>query len=423
MQRPSSDSEKDSSREALFLSPEPPFPLNGGGPLRSASILHFLARRFNVHLVTFQERGSSPNTTAAGPLPLTPTMIDLPHHARNLSARIGRNAVRLLRRRLPLSDRFCGSDSLRQVERAIDGERYAIAVIEHSWCAPYFDLLRPRADRLILDLHNVESVLHARCAATEPWPRSAAHARFARIAARDEMETFAKFDLVLTPSESDRRTVLDLCPTARIAVVPNTLPETPEPNQPEEHVVAFSGNFEYHPNTTAVRHFREQIWPLLRQADPALRWRLIGRNEHAIRRYVQGDDRIEVTGPVDNAVRELARAKLVVVPLLSGSGTRIKVLEAWAAARAIVSTSIGAEGLPIESGKDILLVDEPRAMADTILNLLADEPSRKRIGRAGRSKFEQEGCWPEAWRALEQLALGDSTGSSTVTASRCDNEV
>lgn len=410
------------SEKALFLSPEPPFPLNGGGPLRSASVLHFLARQFDVHLVTFQERGSAPNTTAAGPLPLTPTVIDLPHHSRHLSARMSRNAIRLLRRRLPLSDRFCGSDSLRQVERAIDGERYAVAVIEHFWCAPYFDLLRPRTGKLILDLHNVESVLHARCASTEPWPWSAAHAHFARIAARDEKETLAKFDLVLAPSDSDRRMVLDLCPSARVAVVPNTLPETLEPSEPEEHVIAFSGNFEYHPNTTAVRSFREQVWPILRQADPALHWRLIGRNEHAIQRYVQGDDRIEVTGPVDDAVRELARAKLVVVPLLSGSGTRIKVLEAWAAARAVVATTIGAEGLPIENGADILLVDEPRAMADTILNLLADEPSRRRLGRAGRSKFEKKGCWPEAWRALEQLALVGSTGSSTITASRCDNE-
>jgi len=423
MQKPSSDSKKADSGKALFLSPEPPFPLNGGGPLRSTSILHFLARRFKVHLVTFQERGSSQDTTVAGPLPLTLTIIDLPRHARYLSARIGRNAVRLLRRRLPLSDRFCGPDSFRQVERALDGERYAVAVIEHFWCAPYLDLLRPRTDMLILDLHNVESVLHARCASSEPWPRSAVHARFARIAAREERETLAKFDLVLTASDSDRRMVLDLCPAARVAVVPNTLPEIPEPSEPEEHVIAFSGNLEYHPNMTAVRHFREQIWPRLRQADPDLRWRLIGRNEHAIHRYVQGDERIEVTGPVDDAVRELARAKVVVVPLLSGSGTRIKVLEAWAAARAVVATALGAEGLPIENGADILLVDEPRAMADTILNLLADEPSRRRLGQAGRSKFEQNGCWPEAWRALEQLVLAGSTGSSTVTASRCDNEI
>ena len=417
MRKPSSGSEK-----ALFLSPEPPFPLNGGGPLRSASILHFLARHFDIHLVTFQERGGNQAATAAGPLPLTPTMIDLPRHARHLPARVARNAVRLLRRRLPLSDRFCGPDSLRQVERSLDGERYAIGVIEHFWCAPYFDLLRRRTDRLILNLHNVESVLHARCASSEPWPWSVAHARFARIAARDERIILSKFDLVLTPSEADRRAVLDLCPSARVAVVPNTVPETPQPSEPEEHVIAFSGNFEYHPNTTAVRHFREQIWPRLRQADPALRWRLIGRNEHAIRRFIEGDERIEVTGPVDDAIRELARVKVVVVPLLSGSGTRFKVLEAWAAARAVVSTTLGAEGLPTQDGADILLVDEPQAMADTILKLLTDQPLREHLGRAGRSRFEQSGCWPEAWRALNQLDLVSPRALPSVTASRCDNE-
>jgi glycosyltransferase involved in cell wall biosynthesis len=188
-------------------------------------------------------------------------------------------------------------------------------------------------------------------------------------------------------------------------------------------MVAFSGNLEYHPNITAVRHFRDSVWPLLRKADPDLRWRVIGKNEQAVRPWLAEDERIELTGPVENAIRELARAKVVVVPLLSGRGTRMKILEAWAAARAVVSTRVGAEGLPVEDGVNIRLIDEPAAMADTIRDLVAEPDARARLGRGGRDTFVRSGCWPEAARALERAGLGGTPEALTSPTARCDNGV
>lgn len=351
------------------------------------------------------------------------TVVELPYHSRTWVARVRRNTGRLLRSTLPLTDRFCRAESFRQVQRAIGSKRYALGVVEHFWCAPYVKLLRPCADKVVLDLHNVESVLHARCALSEPWPQNIIHRRFARIAARMEKESLAHFDMVLTASDSDRRRVLDVCPAARVEVVPNTLPETPEPDEPEEHVIAFSGNLEYHPNITALRYFRDKVWPLLRQTDPELRWRVIGKNEQRVREWFGRDERIELTGPVEDAVRTLARAKVVVVPLLSGSGTRIKILEAWAAGRAVVSTTLGAEGLPAEDGINIRLIDEPTVMADTVRELLADPDARRRLGRGGRRTFERSGTWPEAWRALRRIAPIDGPAALTSPGSRCDNGV
>src|SRR5207244_2804424 len=108
--------------------------------------------------------------------------------------------------------------------------------------------------------------------------------------------------------------------------------------------VVFSGNLEYHPNVEAVRWFRREIWPRVRAHFPKLEWHLVGRNPQTVRRWIAGDDRIVVTGPVENAVESLGPAKVCVVPLRSGSGTRFKILEAWAAGRAVVSTTLGAEG-------------------------------------------------------------------------------
>jgi len=390
------------SNRAVFLSPEPPYPLTGGGPLRSASLLHFLSRRFRVHLLTFVEEGS-PNPEPFLPKGLVDniTTIYLPCHNRRTVSRIYRNTGRLIRGRLPLDDRFTERHSLRRVDLATEGQRYEVAVIEHFWCARYLDRLRRRARRVVLDLHNVESVLHEACSRTEPWPQKIGHRFFQHTARRLERSLLAEFDLVLVTSEADRRRVLDRAPGARVAVYPNALPFRGIPEAEEEAIVAFSGNLEYHPNVNAVRYFHKDVWPLLKAACPGLRWRLIGKNEAEVRGMIGDEPLVEFTGPVSDAIEELARAQVVVVPLLAGSGTRIKILEAWAAGRCVVSTPIGAEGLPARDGENIRIVRGPRQMAQAVLELLADAAQRERLGRAGRATYEAGFCWSAAWKTLE----------------------
>src|ERR1019366_8365820 len=114
-----------------------------------------------------------------------------------------------------------------------------------------------------------------------------------------------------------------------------------------------------HPNIEAVRWFASSIWPRIRERNPGLKWNLIGRNPEAISGIVKSDPSIRVIGPVADAVAAIAAGRVVVVPLLSGSGTRFKILEAWAAGRAVVSTSIGAEGLGARDGEHLLIADDP----------------------------------------------------------------
>lgn len=390
------------SNRAVFLSPEPPYPLTGGGPLRTASLLHFLAQRFRVHLLTFVEEGS-PNPEPFLPKGLVDniTTIYLPCHNKRTVSRIYRNTGRLIRGKLPLDDRFTERQSLRRVALATEGQSYEVAVIEHFWCARYLDLLRARARRVVLDLHNVESVLHEGCSRTEPWPNSIGHRFFRHTARRLERSLLAEFDLVLVTSDADRQRVLELSPRARVAVYPNALPFSAVPGPVEEEIIAFSGNLEYHPNVNAVRYFHKEVWPLLKTARPGLRWRLIGKNEAVVRALIGDDPRVEFTGPVSDAIEELARARVVVVPLLAGSGTRIKILEAWAASRCVVSTPIGAEGLPARDGENIRIVRGPHQTAEAVLELLGDTAQRERLGRAGRATYEAGFCWSAAWKTLE----------------------
>lgn len=390
--------------DALLLAPEPPYPLVGGGPLRTASLAEYLSRHYTLDVIVFREPGR-PDPASAFPPGLARQVggIELPHSSKHWPAWLVRNSIRLLRGRPPLNDRYAGF--AKPIQDFLAGRRYRLAVVEHFWCAPYADAIAPHAETLVLDLHNVESVRYDRSAPFHPWPMSLGLRRIAHACQRMERLWLPRFSLLLTTSAEDAGRVTQIAPGCRCAVYPNALPLLPQPRRVEEDVVVFSGNFDYPPNISAVRFFRDRIWPRLNRRWPQLRWRLVGRNPGGVRRHVRSDPRIELTGPVEDAITELAAAKVVVVPLLSGSGTRIKIIEAWAAGRAVVSTSIGAEGLPAVNGQHLILADTPEAFAQAVASLLESPDERQRLGRAGRLLYERELTWPAAWECLRKAGI------------------
>jgi glycosyltransferase involved in cell wall biosynthesis len=117
---------------------------------------------------------------------------------------------------------------------------------------------------------------------------------------------------------------------------------------------------------------------------------------------VQGDDRIRLIGPVDDAVVAIAGAAAAVVPLLAGSGTRIKILEAWAAGTAVVSTSIGAEGLEYLSGENLMIADDPSGFSEAVMSLVESGDRRQAIGLSGRTQYEQRYTWSTAFAELDR---------------------
>ncbi len=391
---------------ALIVCPESPYPPVGGGPLRTASLVEYLAERYVLDAVVFRAPGAAdPRETALESRTRRVVVLELPYHRRGGAARAWRNLSRLWRGVPPLVDRFRGFGE--QIRAFAAGADYRVAVVEHFWCAPYAAVLRAPGRLLVLDLHNVESALHGGCGDAETWPLSAVHRRFARLCRRLEERWLPEFSLVLTASRADAERAQRLAPGRRVAIYPNTIPWTPRPAAMpgKDPVIVFSGNLEYHPNTAAVRWFRKRIWPRLRARHPKLVWRLIGKNPEAVRRYVADDPRIELAGPVADAVAEIASATVAVAPLLAGSGTRVKILEAWAAGVPVVSTPVGAEGLEATPGRELLLAGAAEEFAAAVERLLEDKNLRRRIGEAGRLFYESRYTWESGRQVLEQLGI------------------
>ena len=383
---------------ALFLAPEAPYPAIGGGSLRAASLVEFLARDHAVHLILFREPGA-PDPAAAIPegRAVRADVIDLPYHAKTPAARISRNVSRALRGVPPLVDRFSGFGE--RLHALLQNRQYDIAILDHFWCAPYVVQVRPHAKLIFADLTDVDSAWHESAAAQANPLEAAAHRRFAAAARRMEQRLLPQFDGVLVTSDFDAEQIRPLVHGAAITIYPNALPEIPMPAPLERSGIAFSGNLEYAPNMEAVRFFRDRIWPALRSRT-GLKWRIIGKNAHAVRELVAGDPQVEITGFVDDAIAALASAQVAVVPVLSGSGTRVKILEAWAAATPVVSTTVGAQGLIIKNGEDLVVADDPREFAAKISELLDSPEECRRIGSRGRAVYERCYTWRAAWECL-----------------------
>src|SRR5579872_2553559 len=193
---------------ALFLAPEAPYPLAGGGALRSASLLQYLACAYDVDIFLFRQPGAPDPAQQFPPgLAQRVSVIDLPANRCGTAARTTRNAMRVARRVPPLLDRFAGFEP--EIAQAIAGQKYTIGVVEHFWCAPYLQQIAPACAETVLDLHNIESVQHARCAETEGGAAAVAHRVFAKAALKLERAWLPRFSQILTPSQADAQRVLE----------------------------------------------------------------------------------------------------------------------------------------------------------------------------------------------------------------------
>jgi glycosyltransferase involved in cell wall biosynthesis len=258
----------------------------------------------------------------------------------------------------------------------------------------------------VLFQHNVESEIWRRHAETETNPaKQIIFSREFRKILAYEKATLPRFDHVIAVSEHDRNLMKAWIDSERVTVVPTGVDLTEfKPDistRDPEPLVMFVGAMDWEPNTDAVEYFSSEIWPAVLESVPEARFRIVGRNPDGRVRHLAGKT-IEVTGRVPSVISQLREAAVVIVPLRIGGGTRLKIYEAMAAGKAVVSTTVGAEGLDVHPGRDIVLTDAPGAFAEAIVRLLQDRSLRQRYEVAAAALARQYD-WPSVGERFETV--------------------
>ena len=265
-----------------------------------------------------------------------------------------------------------------------------------------------RLPSVVVDSHNIDYDLarqYARAGASVAR-RLYAGANWRKLR-REELGTYRDADGVYLCSAADERRLLDEIPGIRTAVIPNAADieyyqPRPTDHPPDGRTVVFFGLLSYAPNVDGVIHFARDIWPRIAEAHPEARCKIIGGQPPQSLLELAGP-RVELTGFVPDLRPHLAAASVVVVPLRLGGGTRLKIVEAMAMGKAIVSTTLGAEGIEATPGQDLLIEDRPEAFADAVSRLLADPGLTARMGNSARRLAVERYAWSGASQALESF--------------------
>jgi len=296
---------------------------------------------------------------------------------------------------------------LRELSALLDRERYDVVTFEFSQMAPYRRWLAQEGMRpvFVLDEHNIEYQILERTAASESGlSRRLFNSMNLTKLRREERQAWRSFDGCTVTSAHDEKLLLRDVPLAATTVIPNAVDLDffrPRATAPVPNTILFFGAHNYFPNADGLRYFLSECMPLLKQAVPAVKLRVVGYTPAGFQSFA--NESVEMVGFVDDVRVELAAAAAVIVPLRVGGGTRLKILEAMAMAKPVVSTRVGAEGLEVVPDRDLLIADEPAAFAGAIARVLSDDALGQRLGASARRVVEESYGWDAAVERLERF--------------------
>jgi polysaccharide biosynthesis protein PslH len=297
----------------------------------------------------------------------------------------------------------------RTLDRLLRAKRFDVVNLEFPYLGHYDLRQAPPGERLpsvVVDSHEIAYDLARQFArgGSSLGRRLYGQANWRKLR-REELGTYRDADGVYLCSATDERRLLDQMPGLRTAVIPNAAdveyyqPRPMDP-RPDGRTVVYFGLLSTVPNVDGVTHFAQNIWPGIAAAHPDARWKIIGGRPPPSLLALAGS-RVELTGFVSDLRPHLAAAAAVVVPLRLGGGTRLKIVEAMAMGKAIVSTTLGAEGIAAVPGRDILIEDEPASFADAVSRLLAEPDLAAHIGQSAKKLAVDQYAWSGAAWALE----------------------
>ena len=407
---------KDAAKTLLLLTPQFPYPPHQGTTLRNYNLIAGLARHHEVHLLSFGDPAASRGT----PLDeLCRTVQVFPPPERSTLQRVQGLAFS----RLPdMAQRLPSAAFQDTLAATLEREDPDVVEVEGIELAQYLFQVADRrgaATRplLVFDDHNAEYVLQQRAFETDirqprRWIGAAySFVQWQRLKGYERRACHAA-DRVVAVSDTDAAAIRRLDAALEPVVVPNgvdidfyaaDVPAMEDGAGPGPLDLVFTAKMDFRPNVDAVLWFAQAVLPPVRRRSPRTRFWVVGKDPHPRLAPLAADPGIVVTGWVEDVRPYIAGAALYVIPLRIGGGTRLKVLEAMAMGRAIVSTALGCEGFELEPGQELAIADTPDEFATTVLALLQDPDRRERMGRDAHQYARSRYDWRMIVPLLERV--------------------
>lgn len=396
----------------LFLTQILPYPLDSGARVRQYYVLRYLARSHHVTLASFVRADDRPEHVAhlqefCGSVHTVPM-------ARSRGRDVRAGAKGLLSGRPIVIERDTIAEMQALVEGLIAREGCDVVHADQVSMAQYG--LLGRGPRRVLDLHNAMYMVTERLAQHEPNPlKRLITRREARALARYEAGLGLRFDRVVFVTDEDRRAIearmrgRELEARARFSTIPICVDTDDKPVvAPVEapHRVTALGTMFWPPNAEGVLWFAREVWPRVHGECPQARFTVVGKNPPAEVQALHGVNGVEVTGFVADPAPLLAETAAFVVPLRAGGGMRVKIVDAWCWGLPIVSTAIGAEGIAVRDGENILLADAPAAFAAAVACVLREPALAHALRANGRRWVEERYDWRRVYQAWDEVYAG-----------------
>jgi glycosyltransferase involved in cell wall biosynthesis len=387
----------------LFLTQLLPLPVDAGPKTRSYYVLRYLAAAgHDVTLACFLRPGDSPESVAK--LKRICRRVETVTMVRSRVKDVASGVASLFSSTPFLIRRDGVSEMWRKVEDLTSSHSFDAVHSDQLNMAPYALQCRT-APLKVLDQHNAVFLAARRLAQTVRNPMG-------RVLVNNEatkLETYernvcGKFDKVVWVTDADRRAVRTNGHhfNGRDRVIPIAIDprEQPPVDRPRPFRVTFLGGMHWPPNAEGISWFANSVWPNIAKAAPEAVLTVIGKKPPA---DLPKDSRVEVAGFVSDLGKYLAETAVFVVPIRSGAGMRVKILDAWCWKLPIVSTTIGAEGTEANGGENLFLADDEQSFADCVVKVLRDQNVARRLSENGRSTVEEMYDWKKVYSAWDQV--------------------
>ncbi len=379
------------------------WPPNTGGRLRSLHMLDDLSRRHRVSLVTTHPPGSEPGELRSR-LPSCERIDSIPYALpKQGTLRFARDVARSWASRYPADLWRWRVPAVRARIRERLAEGVDLCVADFLVAMPNLPSFVPVP--VVLFEHNVEHMIWKRLHDVEKrrWRRALLCVEWHKMR-RYEAQACTRAGLTVAVSEADRAVLSGCAPRADIRAIPTGVDTSyfhPNGGAEAAGTLVFTGSMDWYPNEDAILYFLESILPEIRREIPGVSLAVVGRDPTDRLRAAGAAAGVRVTGTVADVRPHIEEAAVYVVPLRVGGGTRLKIFEALSMGKAVVSTRVGAEGLPVVADQHFLQADTPAAFAQAVVGLLKDGDRRRTLGRAGRRLVEERYSWSQVTREFE----------------------